>query len=149
MHGIDFQQSAFNPRPEFRLLVCLARTALAPSNISHARRLIREGIDWDYFLALAWRHGLMPLTNKHLLTDFADCVPPGPLEKARADFRHNTARNLLLAAELCAVFEEFERRKIAAIAYKGPSLAQQVYGDTKLRSFVDLDVLVRREDVKP
>ena len=44
------------------------------------------------------------------------------------------------------MLEDFENHGITAIPYKGPALALQVYGDLKLRSFVDLDVLVRRSD---
>jgi hypothetical protein len=46
------------------------------------------------------------------------------------------------------VLDDLESHGIAAIPYKGPALALQVYGDLKLRSFVDLDVLVRRSDVE-
>jgi hypothetical protein len=138
---------ALNARPEFKLLVCLARTRLAPSDKSQAHSLMRDGIDWNHFLALAWKQGLMPLSNKHLLEAFADCVPANHLKKVREDFHQNSARCVLLASELCSVLEEFERRGIAAIAYKGPALAAQLYGDLKLRTFVDLDVLIAPADV--
>jgi hypothetical protein len=36
---------------------------------------------------------------------------------------------------------------IEAIPYKGPALAQMAYGDVALRRFVDLDIMVRKEDV--
>jgi len=105
-------------------------------------------VEWDRFLTLAWRHGLMPLVCSHLLNSFAELVPAGHLQKVRDDFQQNTARNLVLVTELCRVLEDFESHGIAAIPYKGPALALQVYGDLKLRSFVDLDVLVRRSDAE-
>ena len=107
---------------------------------------MRGPLDWHRFLALAWRHSLMPLVYSHLLNSFAELVPPAHLQKVREDFQHNTARNLLLSTELCHVLEEFEEHGIPAIPYKGPALALQVYGDLKLRSFVDLDLLVRPGD---
>ncbi len=55
---------------------------------------MRGPLDWDRFLALAWRHGLMPLVCSHLLNSFAELVPAGHLQKIRDDFQHNTARNL-------------------------------------------------------
>lgn len=88
----------------------------------------------------------MPLVFSHLLNSFAELVPAEHLQKIRDDFQHNAARNLWLATELGRVLEEFEEQGIAAIPYKGPALALQVYGDLKLRSFVDLDLLVRRRD---
>lgn len=88
----------------------------------------------------------MPLVCSHLLNSFVEFVPAGHLQKVRDDFQHNTARNHWLATELCRVLEDFEEHGIAAIPYKGPALAIQVYGDLKLRSFVDLDLLVRPGD---
>jgi len=138
--------SLLNDTPELRLLVCLARTTLDSAHSVQAGDLVRGRLDWDRFLALAWRHGLMPLVCSHLLNSFAELVPAGHLQKVRDDFQHNTARNLMLASELCRVLEDFEEHSIAAMPYKGPALALQVYGDLKLRSFVDLDLLVRLGD---
>lgn len=133
--------------PEFSLLLCLARTRLDTDDKARAGELLRS-VEWDRFLTLAWRHGLMPLVCSHLLNSFAELVPAGHLQKVRDDFQQNTARNLVLVTELCRVLEDFESHGIAAIPYKGPALALQVYGDLKLRSFVDLDVLVRRSDAE-
>jgi hypothetical protein len=107
---------------------------------------MREALDWDRFLALAWRHWVMPLVYRHLLNSFAELVPPRHLQKIHDEYQHNSARNLLLVNELCGVLDDLESQGIAAIPYKGPALALQVYGDLKLRSFGDLDVLVRRRD---
>jgi len=137
-----------NETPELDLLVCLARTILDPAQRTRAGELIRGQLDWDRFLALAWRHGLMPLVFNHLLNSFVELVPARHLEKIRDDFQHNTARNLVLATELCRVLDEFEKHGVTTIAYKGPALAIQVYGDLKQRRFIDLDVLVRRSDVE-
>jgi hypothetical protein len=135
-----------NDTPEFSLLLCLARTRLDSDDKARAGELLRGPLDWDRLLALSWRHWLMPLVNNHLLNSFADYIPASHLEKVREDFQHNAARNLVLTTELCSVLEDFERHGIAALPYKGPAMALQVYRDLKLRSFVDLDVLVRRID---
>jgi Uncharacterised nucleotidyltransferase len=129
-----------------RLIVCLARTALDSTDRLRVRDLLRGPLDWDRLLALAWRHGLMPLVFGHLLHSFAELVPVEHLQKVRDDFQHNAARNLVLATELSRVLADFEAHGIPAISYKGPAQAVQVYGDIKMRSFVDLDVLLRRSD---
>jgi hypothetical protein len=41
---------------------------------------------------------------------------------------------------------EFHRRGVPVISLKGPWLAQRLYGDTALRLYADLDLLVRRAD---
>jgi Uncharacterised nucleotidyltransferase len=139
-------QHFLNETPELDLLVCLARTAPGPGQIAQAEDLMRGPVDWDRFLALTWRHGLMPLVCSNLLDSFAEVVPASHLQKVRDDFQHNAARNVMLTTELCRVLEDFEQQGIAAIPYKGPATALQVYGDLKLRSFVDLDLLVRHSD---
>jgi hypothetical protein len=88
----------------------------------------------------------MPLACSHLLNSFAELVPAEHLHKVRNDFQHNAARNLVLVTEMCRVLGDFDAHGIPTISYKGPAQALQVYGDIKLRSFVDLDVLLRRSD---
>ena len=50
-------------------------------------------------------------------------------------------------AELLKIFDLLKSHGVPAIAYKGPALATAVYGDIALRQFVDLDILVRKQDV--
>ena len=40
----------------------------------------------------------------------------------------------------------FEKYDIQALAFKGPTLAQNAYGDITLRQFGDLDILIRKKD---
>ena len=42
---------------------------------------------------------------------------------------------------------EFESHGVSAIPYKGPVLAASAYGNLGLREFVDIDVLVRKQEV--
>ena len=42
--------------------------------------------------------------------------------------------------------QHFERRQVSALPYKGPTLAQSVYGDLGLRQFSDLDLLISSSD---
>lgn len=137
-----------NAPPEFEFLVCCARVSLDDEQAARARVLLLGGLDWDYVMSLAWRHGLMPLAFKHILTDFADEVPKAVREKMRADYLHNTARCVWLSSELRAVLEALGQEGVAASPYKGPDLALRAYGDVRLRTFFDLDVMVRRGDVE-
>ena len=47
---------------------------------------------------------------------------------------------------LRSTLAEFHRRGVPVISLKGPWLAQRLYGDTALRLYSDLDLLVRRAD---
>jgi hypothetical protein len=56
-------------------------------------------------------------------------------------------RNLAQMQELFRVVGELEAHDIPVISFKGPLLAQVAYGDVTYRRFVDLDILVRRDDI--
>jgi hypothetical protein len=53
-----------------------------------------------------------------------------------------------MAAELLAIVEAFAAGGIRALPYKGPALAESVYGNVAMRQFGDLDILVPRDQVK-
>jgi len=57
-------------------------------------------------------------------------------------------QNMLMTSELIKVVKLLEENGINAIAFKGPVLSQMAYDDITLRQYVDLDILVEKEDLK-
>jgi len=55
---------------------------------------------------------------------------------------------LRLTAELFRILERFASEGIATLVIKGPVLAVQAYGDPAIRSYGDLDLLVRQADIR-
>lgn len=136
-------------RDEIELLLCCARMEMNPERAARVRELLRRtNLDWEYLQKIALRGGVMPLVYRQLSTNFADAVPAAHLEYLRECFRHNTARNLMRTGELCEILRLLAAGGVDAIAYKGPALALDVYGELSLRQFSDLDVLVRERDVR-
>ena len=76
-----------------------------------------------------------------------DGVPVPVLDKLRWLDRGNAQLTLRLTAELVRVLAHLKSRGIAAVPYKGPVLAQMLYGDVTRRQFGDLDVFLRRAEV--
>lgn len=130
-------------RPEHGLLLCCARTTVAPQ----LRELAATNIDWDYLFLLARRHAVVPLLYLQLEQHASDLVPHETLRKLKQHYLENSARNTLLTAELCRLITLFGGAGIDAIPYKGPLLSLFAYDDLALRRFVDLDVIVRKHDV--
>src|SRR5208282_4297348 len=64
----------------------------------------------------------------------------------RSAYEANLRRSLWFTAELARVMQHFGRRQLRAVPYKGPVLAQAVYGDLGLRKFSDLDFLIAPAD---
>jgi hypothetical protein len=136
-----------NARPEIELLLCCARSRPTPETAARADALLRASLDWDYFLSLALRHGVMPLVYRRLTDSFRTTVPAERLREFKERYRTNAAHSLFLAGELIRILDSLGRAGVEAIPYKGPALAVEVYGDIALRQFLDLDIIVRPRDV--
>lgn len=135
-------------RVENELLLCCARTKAAPQTVGRLRELISSSeVDWDYLFQLARRHAVVPLLYLQLARKAADLIPASFLAQLKLQHQQNSARNTILTAELCRLIDLFNQHGIETIPYKGPALALFAYGDLALRRFVDLDVIVRKQDV--
>ena len=128
--------------PEFDLLRLCAGVKLTPERVSHIAAVTTTAIDWDEFFRNAAHHGVLSLAAKNLLS-YARDLPVQVQQSLQAAYHSNVARNLWFAGELARITEHFQKRKIEAVPYKGPILAESVYGDLALRSFNDLDFLLR------
>jgi hypothetical protein len=120
---------------------------VSPEITARIRELAGNDLDWDYLFQLARRHAVMPLLYLQLAHEGADLIPPSCLAKLKLQYQENAARNTILTAELCRLIDLFANDGIEAIPYKGPALAQFAYGNVALRRFVDLDVIVRKQEV--
>ena len=54
-----------------------------------------------------------------------------------------------MTRELIKILTLFDRHQIVAVPYKGPVLANAVYGGVAFRQYCDLDIVVQQEDVLP
>ncbi|MBV8857038.1 MAG: nucleotidyltransferase family protein [Acidobacteria bacterium] len=131
-------------RPEHELLLLCAHRGNAEEIHSRLTELARLKNDWGYLFLLARRHALLPLLHRGL--EASEGVPDDFGARLREEFRKNATRNTLLAGELARLARLFEAEGLPLLAYKGPALARQAFGDITLRRFVDLDVIVRRRD---
>jgi Uncharacterised nucleotidyltransferase len=133
--------------PEKELLACCARTRIDPASTQKIVALLNENLDWAYVLDQAEENSVIPLLGRQLQALPVGAVPPLVSERLKDACRANTIRCLFLTAELTKIFDLLHSRGIRAIAYKGPALAMQAYGDMTLRQFEDLDIIVRQGDL--
>lgn len=120
---------------------------MTPHLVARLRELAATSIDWEYLFLLARRHAVLPLLYVQLEQHASDLVRVETLQELKRYYLENSARNTVLAAELCRLIDLFGADAIEAIAYKGPALALFAYDDLALRRFVDLDVIVKKSDV--
>jgi hypothetical protein len=105
-------------------------------------------LNWDLFYKIARRHSLLPLAYRRLKETAGAAIPVGELQKLKLAYEQNAARNLILTNELVQMTQALDEKGVQSIAYKGPALSVLAYGDIALRRFVDLDLMVRRENVQ-
>ena len=135
--------------PDFRVEQEVILSALRAGAVDgdRVRDLMRRNPDWSLLRETARNHGVLPLLYARLREVGRDLVPPGEMARMRELYSANSRRNLRMGAELLKVLKFLDAHGIVAIPVKGPVLAESAYGDIALRQFVDLDLLVRGEDI--
>jgi len=138
----------FNDEIKFFIACCQTN----PSSDDH--KVIHSYLNTEHFtlhtlIGLANQHGILPLvykTIKSLPTTHYQ-LPAKILPEINAQYMSISKRNMLMSAELIRIIQLLEKNSIKAIAFKGPTLSQILYGDITLRQYGDLDVLVKKEDI--
>lgn len=131
-------------RPENKLLLAVARREIDPRHASEVRELVREQLDWQYLIATALSHGLLPLLQKHLTTTAADLVPGYVLVQLKRESVANSQSVLHLIGKQLKAYRVLKERGIRAAIFKGSVLAQMAYGEVSLRKAGDIDMLIDR-----
>jgi len=119
------------------LRAALARVASAPAGDP----------GWDALAEAALRHGMSGLLYRRVVDLAYEAVPQAVLHAWRDRAVAAAQRSLRMQRQLLSVLDGLRQADVPALAYKGPALSQQLYGDPGLRHFTDLDLLVRPDDV--
>ena len=130
---------------KFEFLCALTGVDPAPERIQRIENWNLSTLDWSKLLGLAEHHGVLPLIA-HNLIEHARALSPEIERSLRSAYEANLRRSLWLTAELTRIVQQFNRAQLRLVPYKGPALAQSLYGDPGLRSFSDLDFLISPMD---
>ncbi len=130
-------------KAEQQLIQCIARRDIAPDQL---RSLANARIDWDYVIAIAYAHGLLPLLHKHVATAASDLIPAHFLSRLKRDSISNSQNVLHLVGKQLRLYKLFKEHNIPVALFKGPLLAQMAYGEISLRQAGDIDLLIARRD---
>ncbi|HTZ40884.1 MAG TPA: nucleotidyltransferase family protein [Syntrophales bacterium] len=134
-------------KPEIELLLIGSQSSPGASARRRVAEILAAGIDHQELSSLALQHGLAPLLYRNARIHFAGIFPADLYDHLRALYHVNSARCLRLTSALLKILEGLEAGGVKAMPYKGPALADFVYGNVALRHFNDLDILIRRCDV--
>lgn len=105
-----------------------------------------DTMDWESLFRLARHHSLTPLLA-HRLLESRISLPSHVRARLRSDFQANMIRNFGLLEETKRILSSWSAEGIRAIPYKGPVLAEQLWGSFALRECSDLDFLVPRSEI--
>jgi hypothetical protein len=131
---------------EFELLLACCSVGNRESSEGDLRALLEVGVNWQRVLRLVEHHSVLPLVYQ-TLRDQSGAVPAATLDDLRGRYEQNARRNLKFTGELVRILDCLEGNHVPAIPYKGPVLAETLYGDLASRYFSDLDILVLPADV--
>ena len=133
---------------EKQLLAFCARTCVPPEVRRQIREIIGGGVDWEYTIAQAQEHSVLPLLERNLGACASDLVPAETGAQLQDSSRANALRCLAQTSELLRVVDLLESRGIPTLPYKGPVIAAQAYRDIAARQFEDLDIILRQRDIQ-
>ena len=138
--------AAFTSSPEFDLLLACCAEYSNQQRAERIRKILACQLDWERLIQLTEQHGVVPQVYR-CLSAAAEVVPSGALEALRRHDEANVRQTLWLTRELLRILECLHSLGIATLPYKGPVLAEILFGNVALRQFSDLDVLIHAADV--
>jgi len=111
-----------------------------------AESLTSQG--WQELLQAGRQHGVLPLLH-HRFRDLKLAPPlPEPVnESLHRVYLNATARNMVMLHHSGSILQALKQHSLDVIPLKGLYLAEAVYPAIGLRTFSDLDLLIRRSDL--
>lgn len=136
----------FGMNPEFELLRACCVHGPQGTRDERIAQAIECGMRWDFLLRMAEHHGVLPIVVRRLCS-FCAAIPQDIWAIFTRAQQIHSRRSLWLTSELGRIAGTFKQAGIGFLTYKGPALAELLYGDVTMRQFGDLDFLVYRDDV--
>lgn len=131
---------------ELQLLLYCARIHLNCDDIQSIQSLLVQDIDWSVLIQLSRRHGVLPLLYQNLTIAGTASIDLQALQQLR-DYSQGTAfQNAVFTRALLKIVDLLAKNNIQALPFKGPLLAVSAYNNLSLRSFCDLDIIIRKKD---
>lgn len=126
--------------------VVLAACSSLPPNQKQLRlrSVLSSPVRWDELFALAEGHGVQPLLYE-ALNAVRDALPAERMHELEQISQTNLHKALLMSRELIRIFHHLRSLDLEVMPYKGPALAEFLYGDIALRQTGDIDMFVRRK----
>jgi len=135
------------PNLQFLINCChCAPTAPAIREISeYAATLDQQAL--AELLSLARVHGVLPLVYQAVQRHATDTISKDCLAELKQQNLYVVMQNMAMSAELVRAVSLLQENGIRVLSFKGPALSRLAYGDVVLRQYVDLDILIKKQDI--
>jgi Uncharacterised nucleotidyltransferase len=127
--------------PEFLLAAACAMWPPSDCRTEAIRAAAAEPLDWPRFLRVARRQGVVGLVHDGLKQAQPD-TPPEIAREIGAEAATLVRDNLAIAGEALRLQRLFDDASLPVLSIKGASLAVLAFGNLRLRSSMDIDLLV-------
>lgn len=134
------------PTPEMQLVLLGSRLQADSVMRGRMRQAAAENPDWQAVYNISVHHRVLPVLYRSLKAVLPDVAPGPVLKQFKNAYMANAGQNMIKTACLIRAVDALAGRDIAVLPFKGPAQAEYVYGDISLRSFTDLDILVKKKD---
>lgn len=132
--------------PDWSALLTACSTILFDAQHVRLQASLLKPVRWHSLFALAERQGVQPLLYQ-ALQGVRDAVPGEEMCLLERSYRTNLHKSLLLSRELIRIVRHLAECDLKVMPYKGPALAESLYGDIGLRQSGDIDLLVRQDEL--
>jgi Uncharacterised nucleotidyltransferase len=130
---------------EWALLLELARPTADPPRIAE---VAASSMDWSTMLALAERHGLLPLATARIKKVLAGFLPSEICRELEERNRAHELFALSLTSEVFRLQQRIAAAQVETVVIKGLVLSMRCYGEAARRQYSDLDLIVRTSDMR-
>ena len=132
-------------KPEEILLLNII--PLPDGNRKIIKDLITEVEDWDNFIRMANKHGVIALVYHNIeKSNLFSSVPPEIHNTLKTLYFKSLARNTFLVEKFTELQKNLESISIKPVVLKGMALEPTVYGNKGLRQMNDIDIYIADKD---
>ncbi|MBY0546259.1 MAG: nucleotidyltransferase family protein [Candidatus Obscuribacterales bacterium] len=133
--------------PEVQILLYACRVTNRAVHSEHLRALTKAQVNYETLFSLAKKHRMLESLSWLLGAPWLT-LPAEVSMRLRGSSSSSARLNADLFRELIAITNAAASQAISLLHVKGPTLALLAYHDTGLRHCGDLDVLVRKEQLR-
>lgn len=119
---------------------------IGPKDPRFSMLITDRNFRWSEFINLAMEHRVQGILAS-AVKPYRSEIPTGICKILEVAGRHIAERSALFAEEIKTLFRLFNQKGIRVVLLKGPRLLIDVYPDTSMRPFNDIDLLTDRNDV--